>query len=396
MRFITLAGIAVLCLCMTSCFKEEPLNAECDIESAWIHYDNPEEYTWNLSDTIFKNINTADSTITFRVKPGVDRTSLAPHFAITQGAVMLPASGSAHDFSQGPVTYQVMSEDGNWSRVYKVSVLEQRPTPVDPEEPEGGSSYQYYNFENYRLYSVPNSSAKYYVWSDLDTSGNEINNWATGNGGFKISNATAKPDDYPTVPVDNGYKGAAVKLVTRATGPIAAATGKSIAAGNLFLGTFDATKALTRPMEATRFGLPFDKKPLTFSGFYKYSPGEKCQDGWGNAIEGMTDKGSIYAVLYRNHDDEGNSVVLHGDNVKTSPQIVAIAEVPEIGLTEEWTRFDITFDYSGNEMDMETLNRFGYSLAVVFSSSAEGAHFKGAVGSTLYVDEVWVTCESKK
>ena len=26
---------------LTSCFKDEPLNAECDIEQAYIHVDNP-------------------------------------------------------------------------------------------------------------------------------------------------------------------------------------------------------------------------------------------------------------------------------------------------------------------------------------------------------------------
>ena len=28
---------------LTSCFKDEPLNAECDIEQAYIHVDNPLE-----------------------------------------------------------------------------------------------------------------------------------------------------------------------------------------------------------------------------------------------------------------------------------------------------------------------------------------------------------------
>ena len=33
----------VCCATLSSCFKEEPLNAECDIEEAYIHADNPEE-----------------------------------------------------------------------------------------------------------------------------------------------------------------------------------------------------------------------------------------------------------------------------------------------------------------------------------------------------------------
>ena len=35
----------------------------------------------------------------------------------------------------------------------------------------------------------------------------------------------------------------------------------------------------------------------------------------------------------------------------------------------------------------------GFSLALVFSSSKQGAQFEGAIGSTLYVDEVEVLYE---
>ena len=34
-----------------------------------------------------------------------------------------------------------------------------------------------------------------------------------------------------------------------------------IAAGNLFIGEFDMTNALSKPLEATRFGIPFCYKP---------------------------------------------------------------------------------------------------------------------------------------
>ncbi|MBR5029988.1 MAG: PCMD domain-containing protein, partial [Muribaculaceae bacterium] len=37
-----------------------------------------------------------------------------------------------------------------------------------------------------------------------------------------------------------------------------------------------------------------------------------------------------------------------------------------------------------------------YSLTIVFSSSIEGATFEGAIGSTLKVDKVQLTCEIKE
>ena len=37
---------------------------------------------------------------------------------------------------------------------------------------------------------------------------------------------------------------------------------------------------------------------------------------------------------------------------------------------------------------MEKLQNDGYNLAIVFASSVKGDLFEGAVGSTLYIDEV--------
>ena len=85
--------------------------------------------------------------------------------------------------------------------------------------------------------------------------------------------------------------------------------------------------------------------------------------------------------------------MLHGDDVLSSPYIVAVARVPELSVTDEWTQFDVKFDYKA-EIDSKTLAERGYNLSVVFTSSIEGATFEGAIGSTLYVDEVKVICSN--
>lgn len=376
---------------MTSCFKDEPLNAECDIEKAWIHYDMPGECTWNITDTIIENVYSGESTITFKVRPGTDRTKLAPQFIITEGAVLTPASGTERDFSNGPLTYTVTSEDKNWQRIYEVAFIEEHRTTRDTIN---------FDFERVFVYVVneketdPNKIIQYYKWSDLKEDGSEANNWASGNGGFSISNPTAKLDDYPTVSIDDGYEGKGVKLTTRATGAIAQAIKMPMAAGNLFLGNFITESALRNPLQSTHFGVAFDKKPIKFTGYYKYSPGEKYQDKYGNVEDNRTDEGAIYSILYKNHDEEGNSVLLYGDNVQTSPQIVAKAIMTEVRPTDEWTKFEIAFDYYGKDIDIETLNTFGYNLTVVFSSSKDGAYFSGAIGSTLYIDKVQIICET--
>lgn len=128
-------------------------------------------------------------------------------------------------------------------------------------------------------------------------------------------------------------------------------------------------------------------------GYYKYKRGEVFQDKNGKPVENKQDTGDIYAVLYRNTDDSGSPTVLYGDNVLTSPQIVAIARVGKVEETDRWTEFEVSFNYN-QEPDGQLLANYGYNLAVVFTSSIEGASFEGAIGSTLYIDKVRVICES--
>lgn len=379
-----------VCSGLTACFKDEPLNSECDIEKAWVHYDEPELCTWNLSDTIIEKVYTGESTITFKVKPGTDRSSLAPQFVVTEGATLFPENGSVQNFANGPVAYTTTSQDGNWQRTYHVSVIEERRTVRDIIE---------LDFERVEVFTDEFTKKQYYKWNDLKEDGTDANNWASANGGFSISNPSAKLDEYPTVPVEDGFDGKAVKLETKATGAIAQAMKKLMAAGNLFLGKFITENALKDALGSTHFGLPFDKKPLKFTGYYKYKPGPTFMYEDGRVDEGRKDEGAIYAILYKNHDKDGNPVMLHGDYAQKKEEyenIVAKAILPEVRPVEEWTRFEVDFDYYGADVDYDLLNSFGYNLAVVFSSSKDGAYFHGAIGSTLYIDKVSVICETSK
>ena len=48
---------------------------------------------------------------------------------------------------------------------------------------------------------------------------------------------------------------------------------------------------------------------------------------------------------------------------------------------------------AGKEIDSLKLRNGVYRLGVVFSSSIHGDLFEGAIGSTLMIDEVEVSCE---
>ena len=275
--------VLFVCTSLSSCFKDEPLNEECDIEEAFITADVLEDMFFNTTDAHIK-VPSDKTEIVFNVRKQTDLTALAPEFVVTSGATIVPASGSVHDFSNGPVEYTVTSQDGAWQRKYLVSFRYVTRTVTDVMN---------FDFERYAL----DGTGKYYVWNDLTEDGADANNWATGNPGFRLSMDSAKPEDYPTAPVTDGYDGACVKLETKSTGFFGAAVNMRLAAGNLFIGTFDVQSALKDAMKATRFGLPFDRKPLRFSGYYKYKAGEKFQDKAGNIIEGEVDEGQSYSVL---------------------------------------------------------------------------------------------------
>jgi len=370
-------GLAACTLWLTGCFKDEPLNAECDILEAVVSVERPADVFFQLSDSAM-HVNSDQSNITFTVRRTADLTHLAPRFRITEGATVSPASGSEHDFSQGPVSYIVTSEDRQWTRQYQVAFQPVTVTVTDTVR---------YDFEHYRM---DDNYGKFYVWFEEGQDGPD-DIWASGNGGFFIANQSKAPDAYPTVPEENGLEGKCLKLMTLDTGPLGRSTGRPIAAGNMFLGYFNAAIALTNALHATEMGIPFTRVPQKLTGYYKYQPGAEFKNKQQQIIENRRDSANIYAVLYRNHDDQGQPVVLYGDNVLTSELIVRKALIDEVKVTSEWTAFEIPFESLGT-IDEQLLSNRGYNLALVFAASNHGDTFEGAIGSTLYIDKVRIIC----
>ena len=365
-------------LLATSCIKDEPLNSECDIEVCRVHHEASDTIFYALSDTLQK-VSSVDTVINFytrsRINPQ-DLSQVRVTFDLTPGATITPASGSVQDFSQGGVVYTVVSEDKLWSRTYKVRFLPR--AVLNPD----------FDFENVEL---EQPRERFYIWFAYDQNQKRQDLWATGNSGFALSRSSAKPHEYPSVMLEQGVSGKGVKLETCSTGAFGAMVNMRIAAGNLFLGSFDTQNALKDAMKATRFGVPVNRKPVRFTGYYKFQPGEVFKDRYGIEVPGRVDAPDAYAVLYKNTDENGLPVTLYGDDVLTHKNIVAIARVPEfkvtgISDTSNWEYFDLPLEYK-QELDMVRLSNLGYNLAVVFTSSIEGATFCGAVGSTLLIDE---------
>lgn len=226
-----LCGLALCLTTFTSCIKDEPLNAECDIvsvQSEWLEAHK----TLFRGEPIVKN-----NSVSFTLLDNVDRTALNPVFVLTEGARIaaevdgktVEANGITRDFSM-PQIYTVYSQDGNWNKHYTVSF-----SPVKP--------LNLLSFENFKL----DPSGRYYEWFEVDKNDAttpQRDYWASGNSAYAVTGMAKNPQEYPTAPANNGVEGFAVKLSTSDAGEHGLKIKMPIAAGNLFLGSFNSTQAM--------------------------------------------------------------------------------------------------------------------------------------------------------
>ena len=375
MRHLTfIFSLLALHFLCSSCIKDEPKNMECDVVEAWVEGDGLAQYFIRESDMRISDVPSGEERLTFIVRDLNTLPAMPVQFTLTPGATVSPANGSSQDFTNGPVTYTVTSEDGQWHRTY---IVDFREATLPSNK---------YDFEDFEL----SANGHYYLWYYMSDNGSIERIWASGNEGYMIACPNTAATDYPTVPDENGVEGYCIKLTTRSTGSWGRTFKKPIAAGNFFLGAFDSQYSLTNTLKTTLMGIPYTKEPVKVTGYYKYSPGEVFTDKDSQPVEGRIDEPSIYSVLYLNHDEQGNEIMLHGDDVLSSPYIVRKAQVASLPPTAEWQRFEMTFEDSV-PIDYELLANRGYNLAMVFSSSKTGDLFEGALGSTLYVDKVEIT-----
>lgn len=367
-----LITIAVCLPILVSCIKEEAPNAECDIVGP-----TPQWVGTMLADGVLVGQPVVkNDRVSFTVQRGTDLTAIAPEFELTPGATIVPASGTMRDFTQ-PQTYVTTSEDKQWSKAYTVSF--QYPTTVKD-----------IGFEHFAL----DSRGKYYEYYEVGATPDErFDYWDSGNIGYSLTGMARRPEDYPTVPWASGFKGNAVKLTTLSTGSWGRGVGMPIAAGNLFIGEFRVAQAMKFPRKATRFGRQIvTDRPLRLEGWYKYTAGEHYQDISETIQPEKHDTCDIYAVLYE--VDPAKFAALDGDDVLSSPRIVLMARIDNPGEPQEWQFFSEDFKLrEGKTFDYGRLTNDGYAIAVVCTSSRQGAYFEGAIGSTLFVDELRIVWE---
>lgn len=381
---------------LSSCIKEEALNAEADITGVSLGADSllirqPE--IGNNEITIYAN--TRDSI-------------LAPQFTLTDGATIEPASGTERQFFKRvpnpdktseddglpdsideatPQTYTVTSQDGKWKKTYTVRIAN-NATPSD------------FHFDNIRYYMY---DADYDGKDDplfqifYEKIGGQQVDWGSGNPGVMITlmASNPKPTDYPTSQADDGVEGKCAKLTTVSTGALGVMFHSPIAAGNIFLGTFSID--MEDKAKSTHFGIPFfNTKPLSLTGYYKYKAGPTVTDKNMKPVSGAKDDFALYAVVFEVTKDVPYLDGTNTDRSSTkSPNIVLKAELTDRKETDEWTKFTIPFEpMNGKTFDINKMIQGKYSIAIIASSSKDGATFRGAVGSTLYIDEFHINYEA--
>lgn len=366
-----------------SCIREEAPNAECDIVSV------DTTYTWfrNNKDILTGKFAVNNDNINFIIKKEVDfktieieHDSITPAFILTPGARIEKHSSkeTVRDNSGISLYYTVYAEDGVWKKDYEIKFMKVPPLGMN----------QTFSFEN-------SETGTFYSWHEIYKGGIRSDIWSSGNAGFKMCGMAKTPDDFPTISYSEGYSGDCVKLTTCDTGTFGKMAGMPIAAGSLFIGEFDVSNAMKKPLEATRFGLQIaPSKPVALTGHYRYTPGDIFTDKKKAVVENRRDTCSIYAVLFE--VDPDNMVQLDGSNISTSDRIVLFADLENPGEPAEWTEFTIPFEpRNGKTFSYEKLANNEYAITVVASSSKYGAFFEGAVGSTLLVDELKIEWEEK-
>lgn len=361
-----IAGI-MLCLAVTSCIQNEALNVEAAIDGC------------SGSDIQQCLIDPNEFTVQLYASRAADPSKININFNLPAGASIVPVQRFTEDGintynfkDENPRLFKVTSEDGAFSAIYTIRLWQtEMPFTYDFETLSSDNPYHKFTEDN------PSSGT---IIRRLEL--------ASGNPGFELTKMAKAPDGYPTVQVNGGVDGGkCVKLETKDTGSFGSMVKMYIAAGNLFIGSFEVGQALSgNAMKATHFGFPFFYYPLRLEGWYKYKAGPTFSSK-GKPVEGRKDECDIYGVLYETDD---NVQFLDGSTSLNSPNIVALARnIKELPETDIWKQFNFKFEpQNGKSIDPDKLGKGIYKLAIVFSSSVDGAKFEGAVGSTLYIDKV--------
>ena len=281
--------------------------------------------------------------------------SLTTNVEVSPGASVTPVSGSVVDFNgrEEFVQYSTKSENGSTTMNW-IAIVRDNQIP--------NSDFENW-YQNTGMSGKPFFDPGKYLESTV---------WATANMGTSLYGV------YGTTSIQNG-ENTMVKISTGKTSLI------PVTSGTLFLGKFDLEGAIqnpTDPKKATDFNTLFTYRPTGIKFKYKYKAGDTLIQGTlkdpGNLFGGFTieelsnkDEYSIYGTLE----------VREGETIKVIAEFDLRGSDTEDILSEKI----LTYEYSSSETPTH--------ITLVFASSADGHLWKGAVGSTLIIDDLELVYE---
>jgi hypothetical protein len=300
-------------------------------------------------------INSDSLSVRIPFPQGSDLSNLTPSgVTISNLASISPDTTVAQDFSE-PFIYSVTAENGEVAD-WTIRVFKQGATPQI-------SNSDFNLWYSAGSYMQPGENASSKIW---DTANRPLALFSSVN----------------TVPVlvlgDDYY----VSMTT-----IEAPALVRIAAATIYTGEFTSGfPSVTDPRSNITFGTPFTGMPLSFSTDYQYVPGDSYEDADGNVIPG-NDTCDVYVLLQ-----------ILDENDPSNVQRVATAWFRSGETQTEWST--ITTDFIYGELPAGSPSYMGLfpeeswaptgavpnQITVVYTSSAKGDYFTGAIGSELKAD----------
>ncbi len=190
---------------------------------------------------------------------------------------------------------------------------------------------------------------------------------------------------------DSGNKGGASFSIIPTNETSDAVSGKAVkmesqyavvkfAAGNIYTGSYGGSDGMTDVK--LNFGTPYECRPTTLSGYFKYTPGtinrtKSPYDG----LNGKTDTCAIYIALCDwDKPFEARSKDLHYPNYATDPGVIAYGSFSTAETVSEYRKFTIKLDYRDP-------SRKPKYIVIVASASKYGDYFTGSEKSVMWIDE---------
>lgn len=153
-----------------------------------------------------------------------------------------------------------------------------------------------------------------------------------------------------------------------------------MAAGNLYTGDFvKAVVDLSNPGAQLDFGIPYNGRPTSLTGYYKYQPVNVSQTSRPNVSKGSLDSCHVYVALFADWTSAFRVNTQTGTFVNLK-EAIAFGEMKDSRSMSEFEKFEFEIKYRDQ-------TRIPTYILIVATSSKYGDYFTGGEGSKLWIDE---------